>query len=168
MLKRMQTMCDGPPPNSFLHATVVAAHALLNTGTCKDGFLRSNLQWLKRASHWAEFSVIASGGVIHKGNFSNAMTVLSDHLPAAPGAGSTRPFAEGGALYALGLIFAGRGGATAAGIVVAPGAVAAASVAAGGGGGAAAAALPRAAAPLTTCSPRWPTRRTKPCATAAA
>lgn len=97
----------------------------MQAGTTADGFLRSNLDWLQKASNWAKFSVVASTGVVHRGNVSNAMNVLATYLPQAMGVPTGSPHSEGGAFYALGLIFANRGTAAAAGVIASPAAIAA-------------------------------------------
>jgi 26S proteasome regulatory subunit N2 len=38
--------------NSMLHNCAVTAHGYLNVGTTCDGFLRDNLDWMKKASNW--------------------------------------------------------------------------------------------------------------------
>lgn len=38
--------------NSILHNAAVCAHGYLNLGTTGDGFLRDNLDWMKKASNW--------------------------------------------------------------------------------------------------------------------
>ncbi|KAL7522165.1 hypothetical protein ACHAWX_006864 [Stephanocyclus meneghinianus] len=99
--------------NSILHNCAVATHGYLNLGTTGDGFLRDNLEWMKKASNWAKFSATASMGVIHAGHTTEAMTLLEPYLPPSPPAddaaaehtvSSTGGYSEGGSLYALGLI----------------------------------------------------------------
>ncbi|EPY24234.1 26S proteasome regulatory subunit N2 [Strigomonas culicis] len=95
------------PHKSILHNGTVIASALMYCGTTIDGFLRDNLNWLRKANYWAQFTATASFGVIHRGNVECAMTVLESYLPG----NSVQPLAhrEGGALYALGLIQAPLG-----------------------------------------------------------
>ena len=38
--------------NSILHNAAVCAHGYLNLGTTGDGFLRDNLEWMKKAANW--------------------------------------------------------------------------------------------------------------------
>ena len=38
--------------NSMLHNCAVLTHSYLNAGTTNDGFLRDNLEWMKKASNW--------------------------------------------------------------------------------------------------------------------
>jgi 26S proteasome regulatory subunit N2 len=83
---------------------------------------------LSRAANWAKFSATAALGVIHRGHLSQALQLLRPYLPAqaqaqaaqgagagaqaaqgAGGPGSSSPYSEGGALYALGLIHANHG-----------------------------------------------------------
>jgi len=96
--------------NSVLHNCAVLTHSYLNAGTTDDSFLRDHLEWMKKASNWAKFSATASLGVIHAGHITEAMPLLEPYLPtsqdtADPSAVSpTGGYAEGGSLYALGLI----------------------------------------------------------------
>ena len=113
MLKQVKAWAESR--SSVLHSCVVTAHGFMQAGTTADGFLRANLDWLQKASNWAKFSVVASTGVVHRGNLSKAMDVLATYLPAQLGVPTASPFSEGGAFYALGLIYANRGTAAAAG-----------------------------------------------------
>jgi len=92
--------------SSVLHNGVVIAHALMQAGTTNDAFLRKNLEWLAKSTHWAKFSATASLGVIHKGHVKDAKNLLSTYLPAGNGQASRSPYSEGGAFYAMGLIHA--------------------------------------------------------------
>lgn len=107
--------------NSVLHNCAVTAHGYLNAGTTNDDFLRDNLDWMKKASNWAKFSATASMGVIHAGHTTEAMTLLEPYLPPsavegvdAPTVSSNGGFAEGGSLYALGLIHGSHAGSSTA------------------------------------------------------
>ena len=105
LLETLRTSID--QRSSVLHNGVVVAHSLMQAGTTNDAFLRKNLEWLAKASHWAKFTATASMGVIQKGHLTESKTVLSAYLPTPGGAASSRsPYSEGGALYALGLIHA--------------------------------------------------------------
>lgn len=90
-----------------LHNAVVMAHALMQSGTSVDKFLRSNLDWLRKGTNWAKFAATAGFGVIHKGHHRESLKLLGSYLPGGAGPGS--PYQEGGALYALGLIHANLG-----------------------------------------------------------
>jgi len=110
--------------NSVLHNCAVTAHGYLNCGTTNDDFLRDNLDWMKKASNWAKFSATASMGVIHAGHTTEAMTLLEPYLPPSapandpaavhPTVSSTGGYAEGGSLYALGLIHGSHAGSSTA------------------------------------------------------
>ncbi|DAZ93893.1 TPA: hypothetical protein N0F65_004740 [Lagenidium giganteum] len=93
--------------NSVLHHSAVVAHAYLTSGTTHDIFLRENLEWLGKATHWAKFTATASLGVVHKGHVRESMNLLAPYLPS--GGVSSSPYSEGGALYAMGLIHANKG-----------------------------------------------------------
>lgn len=97
--------------NSICHSATVIANGLMNYGTTSDTFLRENLEWLGRAVNWAKFTATASLGVIHHGHEKDALHLLAPYLPKipAPAAGTTAGYTEGGALYALGLIYANHG-----------------------------------------------------------
>ena len=108
-------------------------------GTTSDVFLRNNIEWLGQANNYARFTTIACLGVVHKGHMQDGLSstkkfldpylpkVGSPHIQTAhncahqTGSRSTviprtqageaaQPYAEGGALYALGLIHANTGG----------------------------------------------------------
>ena len=70
-----------------------------------DTFLRENLNWLKCSTNWAKFSATAGLGVINRGHLQQGISLLSPYLLQHRGS----PFSEGGALYALGLIYVNRG-----------------------------------------------------------
>lgn len=108
--------------SSLLHNAAVMTHAYLYAGTTNDSFLRDYLDWMKKASNWAKFSATASLGVIHAGHITEAMHLLQPYLPANPSSGeggggtavSTEGgYAEGGSLYALGLIHGSHSGSSA-------------------------------------------------------
>mmetsp|Transcript_49167 Transcript_49167/g.74773 ORF Transcript_49167/g.74773 Transcript_49167/m.74773 type:complete len:1016 (-) Transcript_49167:120-3167(-) len=108
--------------SSVLHNAAVITHSYLYAGTTNDTFLRDYLDWMKKASNWAKFSATASLGVIHAGHISEAMHLLQPYLPANPsddgeGGGATVSqtggYAEGGSLYALGLIHGSHAGSSA-------------------------------------------------------
>jgi len=102
----------GAGRNSLLHNSAVLSHSYLNAGTTNDAFLRDNLEWMKKASNWAKFSATASLGVVHAGHITEAMSLLEPYLPPTPNVddpsasavAATGGYAEGGSLYALGLI----------------------------------------------------------------
>lgn len=97
--------------NSICHTATVISNGLMHYGTTSDTFLRENLEWLGRAVNWAKFTATASLGVIHHGHEKDALHLLAPYLPKIPAsaAGTTAGYTEGGALYALGLIYANHG-----------------------------------------------------------
>ncbi|PNW70631.1 hypothetical protein CHLRE_17g727950v5 [Chlamydomonas reinhardtii] len=99
---------------SVTHSATIAANALMHAGTTVDTFLRSNLDWLAKATNWAKFSATASLGVIHRGHLAQGRALMAPYLPragaAAGGGAGGSAYSEGGALYALGLIYANHGG----------------------------------------------------------
>jgi len=106
--------------NSILHHTSVMTHSYLYAGTTNDSFLRDYLDWMKKASNWAKFSATASLGVVHAGHITEAMNLLEPYLPPEPAddgsssaVSSTGGYAEGGSLYALGLIHGSHAGSSA-------------------------------------------------------
>ncbi|CAF0840569.1 unnamed protein product [Didymodactylos carnosus] len=94
--------------NSVCHTATVIANGYMLCGTTSDQFFRDNLEWLARATNWAKFTAAASLGVIHKGHIKEALNLMSAYLPKDSMGNS--PYAEGGGLYALGLIHANHGG----------------------------------------------------------
>ncbi len=97
-----------PPKDTVAHAATVMCNALMHAGTTRDTFLRQNLEWLARATHWARFTAAAGLGVIHKGHLKEGRTLLAPYLPGAGGANPSS-YSEGGALYGLGIIHANHG-----------------------------------------------------------
>jgi len=93
--------------NSICHTATVIANAFMHCGTTSDTFLRSNLEWLARATNWAKFTATASLGVIHKGHEKESLKLMGSYLPKDGGSGSA--YQEGGGLYALGLIHSNHG-----------------------------------------------------------
>ncbi|KAL7580828.1 hypothetical protein ACA910_001104 [Epithemia clementina (nom. ined.)] len=119
-LKRaLEERSSGSSRNSVLHTAAVLTHAYLYAGTTNDSFLRDYLDWMKKASNWAKFSATASLGVIHAAHISEAMHLLQPYLPKLPEVGEdvaispTGGYAEGGSLYALGLIHGANAGSSA-------------------------------------------------------
>jgi len=106
IMKSMKSSID--TRSSVYHSALVFANAVMHGGTTVDLFLRENLDWLARATSWAKFSATACLGVIHARHTSAAMTILSPYLSSNPGVLSSA-YAEGGALFALGLISATGG-----------------------------------------------------------
>merc|ERR1712240_87740 len=73
------------------------------------GILRDNLDWLSRATNWAKLSATATLGVIHRGHEKESLSLMQSYLPK-DSSGTSSGYAEGGGLYALGLIHANHGG----------------------------------------------------------
>lgn len=111
LLERIRDSTTKVRNYSVLHNATVVAHSYMNAGTTSDVFLRNNMEWLRSATNWARFTAVAALGVVHKGNLKNSMSVLKAYLPSADGAPNGDPgqkYAEGGALFALGLIHANK------------------------------------------------------------
>jgi len=96
--------------NSICHTATIVANAFMHSGTTADTFLRDNLEWLSRATNWAKFTATASLGVIHKGHEKDALKFMATYLPKDSGNNGGSAYAEGGGLYALGLIHVNHGG----------------------------------------------------------
>ncbi len=95
------------PRNTVTHIATVMSHAIMNSGTTVDTFLRDNLKWLAKATNWSKFTTVASFGVIHHGHHAQSRKLLDPYINS----GANRsPYQEGGALYGLGLIHACDGG----------------------------------------------------------
>jgi len=93
---------------STCHTATVIANGFMHSGTTHDSFLRDNLDWLSRATNWAKLSATASLGVIHRGHEKDSLALMQTYLPKDSVSGSG--YAEGGGLFALGLIHANHGG----------------------------------------------------------
>lgn len=94
---------------SICHTATVIANGYIHSGTTHDQFLRDNLDWLSRATNWAKLSATATLGVIHRGHEKESLSLMQSYLPTYS-AGTSSGYAEGGGLYALGLIHANHGG----------------------------------------------------------
>jgi len=94
---------------SICHTATVIANGLMHSGTTHDQFLRDNLDWLSRATNWAKLSATATLGVIHRGHEKESLSLMQSYLPK-DSTGTSSGYAEGGGLYALGLIHANHGG----------------------------------------------------------
>uniref|UniRef100_A0A7S2ZZS4 26S proteasome regulatory subunit RPN2 C-terminal domain-containing protein n=4 Tax=Rhodosorus marinus TaxID=101924 RepID=A0A7S2ZZS4_9RHOD len=93
--------------SSVCHSALLFTNAIMHGGTAIDSFLRDNLEWLALATSWAKFSATSCLGVIHARHTASALNLLSPYLATQGGASSA--YSEGGALYALGLMFANGG-----------------------------------------------------------
>merc|ERR1739846_85264 len=93
---------------SVCHFATVVANGFMHCGTTHDAFLRDNLDWLARATNWDKLSATASLGVIHRGHEKDSLALMQTYLPKD--SANSSGFAEGGGLYALGLIHANHGG----------------------------------------------------------
>ncbi|EFA76166.1 26S proteasome regulatory subunit S1 [Heterostelium album PN500] len=92
---------------AIFYTGTLFANAIMHAGTTKDTYLRENLEWLSKATHWTKFTATASLGVINRGQIKDSKILLKSYLPG-PTVNAT-PYSESGALYALGLIHAGHG-----------------------------------------------------------
>merc|ERR1719296_97046 len=90
---------------SICHTATVIANGFMHSGTTHDQFLRDNLDWLSRATNWAKLSATATLGVIHRGHEKESLSLMQSYLPKDT-TGTSSGYAEGGGLYALGLIHA--------------------------------------------------------------
>jgi len=110
ILRTVKNTLSAGRRNSVLHNATVIMHAYLQAGTTVDNFITEakNSKWLELASNWARFSATAAYGVIHKGNVTSSKNILKQFLPSneSPGTSSGGAYAEGGSLYAMGLIHA--------------------------------------------------------------
>ena len=88
--------------NSIIHEAVIISNSILQAGTTNQSFLVDNLEWVAKASHWSNFTSVASLGVIHRGNHAKAMDILRPYLPG--NLSNPKYYAHGGSLYGLGLI----------------------------------------------------------------
>lgn len=94
--------------NSIFHTSVTFANAFMNAGTTNDTFFRENLDWLGKAVNWSKFTATAALGVIHRGNVTQGQKLLDPYLPKDVVSGGSH-YEQGGALYALGLIYSNHG-----------------------------------------------------------
>ncbi|KAJ1605308.1 RPN2/26s proteasome regulatory subunit [Cryptosporidium canis] len=105
VLEHIKNNCD--QRSAISHTAIVMAHGLMQAGTTCDVFLRNNLEWLGKATHWSRFSTASSLGVVHSGHIKEAFKVLSTCLPNNNnnnGNALGGQYSEGGSFFALGLI----------------------------------------------------------------
>ena len=89
---------------SVVHLGIIFLNSLLNSHTGNDKFLKENLNWVSKASNWARFCTTASLGAIHMGNVEKGHDIMKPYLPGTTNMPSV--YAQGGAFYGLGLIYA--------------------------------------------------------------
>lgn len=88
--------------NKLVHTSTILSYAYMQAGTGDDDFFRKETQWFFNSeSDWAEFMTIAAIGTIHNGRLDLALQILAPYLKKGVPMHSL-----GGALYALGLIYA--------------------------------------------------------------
>ena len=107
-LQLLNAIKSAPDQRAALsHHGTVMCHAFMQCGTTQDTFIRSNVDWLSKATNWGKFSAVSAMGIIHRGHVTQAKTILQSYLPPeTPGAPGGSQYSEGGALYAMGLIHA--------------------------------------------------------------
>ena len=76
----------------------------MNSHTRNDDFLKENLEWVAKATNWARFTATASLGAIHMKNKQEGLSIMTPYMPGGTSVPSV--FAQGGAYYGLGLIYA--------------------------------------------------------------
>jgi 26S proteasome regulatory subunit N2 len=84
-----------------IHSAAVLLYSYMYANTADDTFYRNNTEWFTNTNKWHLFFTIAAVGVVHMGHLSAALTVLGPYLVS-----KVPPEVSGGALYALGLIYA--------------------------------------------------------------
>jgi 26S proteasome regulatory subunit N2 len=92
---------------SIAHGSATLSLSLLQSFTQDDSFLKvkENLEWAAKSTHWNKFSSIASLGLIFKNNRDKAP--LTKFLPEANAGDGVNHYQNGGAFYALGLLYTG-------------------------------------------------------------
>lgn len=88
---------------SLIHESAVLAYALTFAWTGDDRYYRENIEWFNKSTsdNWSKFVQVASLGSIHNGRLDTATRILENFLKKTS---SSHEF--GGALFALGLIYA--------------------------------------------------------------
>lgn len=92
---------------SIAHGAATLGLSLLQSFTQDDSFLKvkENLEWAAKSTHWNKFSSIASLGLIFKN--TRDKTPLTKFLPESNAGDGVNHYQNGGALYALGLLYTG-------------------------------------------------------------
>jgi 26S proteasome regulatory subunit N2 len=104
ILTDIQTVVDNK--KSAFHSAILLANAYMHCGTTVDTFMRKNLEMLSQAAKWVKFSATVSLGAINRGNVSLSRQLMSPYMSCE--GRKAECFAEGGALFALGLIHSGQ------------------------------------------------------------
>ena len=84
-----------------VHSAAVTLFSYMFANTADDEYYRTNVKWFTKVSKWHLFLTIAAVGAVHIGHLDAALTVLGPYLSSKSSAEVT-----GGALYAIGLIYA--------------------------------------------------------------
>ena len=84
--------------------TTLLANAILASKTMNDGFFTSSFQKLKSMKNWSQFMVSASLGSVFA--LSRSQEKIQFYLPFKGTDQSNNPYSDGGALFALGMIYA--------------------------------------------------------------
>ena len=87
-LQLLNAIKSAPDQRAALsHHGTVMCHAFMQCGTTQDTFIRSNVDWLSKATNWGKFSAVSAMGIIHRGHVTQAKTILQSYLPPEqPGA----------------------------------------------------------------------------------
>jgi 26S proteasome regulatory subunit N2 len=75
ILKKTKDMLE--TRSSVFHQAITVSNAFMSCGTTSDEFLKSNLQWLAKATNWTKFVATAGFGVIHKVGHGNCLRSLN-------------------------------------------------------------------------------------------
>lgn len=91
--------------NSMLHSATVWSNGIMNAYTTNDSFLKDQHGWIASATNWNRFMSVATLGMIHMGNKTEAENILNPYFTGmANGDQQNSPFSTAGAYYAYGLI----------------------------------------------------------------
>lgn len=101
---------DGRDPINIFAHFIAASYS--KAGTTRSEYLNTASNHLSKLSGWSKFSVTASLGTVHRGQYKVARQLLASFLPPARASArgsvpASLAAQEGGALYGLGLMCAG-------------------------------------------------------------
>lgn len=99
---------------SLCHSAVSIQAAYMYFGTTVDFFVRNRPAWVQETCNWNRFTAVAALGVMNYGNIYTGFDSIKDYLPMfdidkKEGLVPPSPYAQGGALYAIGLMYGDHG-----------------------------------------------------------
>lgn len=105
---RLTKIKDNIVDDSMNRSAMLISNALFFFGTTHIDMLKASKDMLRKISEWPRVEAISTLGMLYKYSTANYKNHLKMYLPKENGEAASKS-AEGGALYALGLMMANRG-----------------------------------------------------------